>query len=325
MFIFAPEFDDPMTTQKPISKSPISDAFLSKNADGNYLSNDCFCARCKNITGFTFTGKELDAETGFSYFGARYLDHTLTTAWLSVDPMSDKYPSISPYAYCAWNPVKLVDPEGTETMENNDGWKVDKQNKTISRVSLSGGDLTQFVEGDGEYIRHESRCDLYNEYKGFTVIDNLKGGVQIDPAEEKEKANAVSPVAIMGTLAGSGDVACSRMKNYIFDYENGTYMGKDGSIKIMKKGKNGGLNGRYKSQIELSNKYGKAATGLKWLGRGFAAWSAINTEIQAHNGLISNGERITDHAINLISLFPYCWHATFFYELGKKYGPSTWF
>ena len=58
------------------------------------------------------TGKELDAETGFSYFGARYLDHTLTTAWLSVDPMSDKYPSISPYAYCAWNPLKLVDPDG---------------------------------------------------------------------------------------------------------------------------------------------------------------------------------------------------------------------
>ena len=28
--------------------------------------------------------------------------------------MSDKYPSISPYAYCAWNPVKLVDPDGRE-------------------------------------------------------------------------------------------------------------------------------------------------------------------------------------------------------------------
>lgn len=32
------------------------------------------------------------------------------TMWLSVDPMADKYPSISPHAYCAWNPVKLVDP-----------------------------------------------------------------------------------------------------------------------------------------------------------------------------------------------------------------------
>ena len=30
--------------------------------------------------------------------------------WLSVDPLSDKYPHISPYAYCGWNPVKYVDP-----------------------------------------------------------------------------------------------------------------------------------------------------------------------------------------------------------------------
>ena len=69
---------------------------------------------------FRFTGKERDEETGFGYFGARYMDHELMTMWLSVDPMSDKYPSISPYAYCAWNPVKLVDPDGRDfdpTME----------------------------------------------------------------------------------------------------------------------------------------------------------------------------------------------------------------
>ena len=54
---------------------------------------------------FTFTGKERDNETGYGYFGARYMDHELMTMWLSVDPLADKYPSISPYAYCAWNPV----------------------------------------------------------------------------------------------------------------------------------------------------------------------------------------------------------------------------
>jgi len=42
------------------------------------------------------------------------MDHELMTMWLSVDPMADKYPGISPYAYCAWNPVKLVDPDGME-------------------------------------------------------------------------------------------------------------------------------------------------------------------------------------------------------------------
>ena len=60
------------------------------------------------------TGKEKDSETGFSYFGARYYDSDLMTGWLSVDPMADKYPSLSPYAYCAWNPVRLVDPDGEE-------------------------------------------------------------------------------------------------------------------------------------------------------------------------------------------------------------------
>lgn len=28
--------------------------------------------------------------------------------------MMDKYPSVSPYAYCVWNPVKLVDPDGED-------------------------------------------------------------------------------------------------------------------------------------------------------------------------------------------------------------------
>ena len=63
-----------------------------------------------------FTGKERDNETGYGYFGARYMDHELMTMWLSVDPMADKYPSISPYAYCAWNPVILIDPEGKENV-----------------------------------------------------------------------------------------------------------------------------------------------------------------------------------------------------------------
>ncbi len=74
-----------------------------------------------------FTGKERDEETGYGYFGARYMDHELMTMWLSVDPMCDKYPSISPYAYCAWNPVKLVDPDGRDVEIVKDD-----KNKTVT-------------------------------------------------------------------------------------------------------------------------------------------------------------------------------------------------
>jgi len=58
--------------------------------------------------------EEGDWESGFHYYGARYYWSETLTGWLSVDPMADKYPSISPYAYCVWNPVMLVDPDGRE-------------------------------------------------------------------------------------------------------------------------------------------------------------------------------------------------------------------
>ena len=62
---------------------------------------------------YTFSAKEHDPETGLSYFGSRYYSSDLSV-WLSVDPMSDKYPGLSPYVYCADNPVRCVDPNGEE-------------------------------------------------------------------------------------------------------------------------------------------------------------------------------------------------------------------
>ena len=84
------------------------------------------------------TGKERDEETGYGYFGARYMDHELMTMWLSVDPMADKYPSISPYAYCAWNPVKLVDPDG------NEAWKPDSEGNLIAEKGDNAATLARF-------------------------------------------------------------------------------------------------------------------------------------------------------------------------------------
>ena len=58
------------------------------------------------------------------------------TMWLSVDPMADKYPSVSPYAYCAWNPVKLVDPDGREL------WKPEiLEDGTVNYVAEKGDNV----------------------------------------------------------------------------------------------------------------------------------------------------------------------------------------
>jgi len=64
--------------------------------------------------GSSFNGKEKDWESGFHYYGARYYWSEAMTGWLSVDPMMDKYPEVSPYNYCMWNPLRLVDPDGMQ-------------------------------------------------------------------------------------------------------------------------------------------------------------------------------------------------------------------
>ena len=47
-------------------------------------------------------------------FGARLYDPR-TAAWLAPDPLSEKYYQISPYAYCAGNPVNRIDHDGLYT------------------------------------------------------------------------------------------------------------------------------------------------------------------------------------------------------------------
>ena len=91
----------------------------------------------------TSTGKEKDSETGYYYFGARYYNPDLSI-WLSVDPMADKYPSLSPYNYCAWNPIKLVDPDGMDTMFsfacNTSNSEYNTHNKNLLKAMRNLGD-----------------------------------------------------------------------------------------------------------------------------------------------------------------------------------------
>ena len=97
---------------------------------------------------------KLDNETNYTYFGARYYDSDISI-WLSIDPLSDKYPSLSPYMYCAGNPVILVDPDGMRinransvglrdyrrslksTKEGREIWKGMKRSSTLITVIYS--------------------------------------------------------------------------------------------------------------------------------------------------------------------------------------------
>ncbi|MGN1210252.1 MAG: RHS repeat-associated core domain-containing protein, partial [Candidatus Cryptobacteroides sp.] len=63
---------------------------------------------------YRFTGKEdqgPDFNVPYTDFGARMYSPALCR-WLTPDPLSEKYYGISPYVYCAGNPVNFLDPDG---------------------------------------------------------------------------------------------------------------------------------------------------------------------------------------------------------------------
>ena len=116
---------NPLTGIWPAYGNALGYRYVSPDGDGQSFTITTTLPRCDGSTtifhspffilnwSHTFSAKEKDVETGLSYFGSRYYSSDLSI-WLSVDPMSDKYPSLSPYVYCANNPVKLVDPNGEE-------------------------------------------------------------------------------------------------------------------------------------------------------------------------------------------------------------------
>ncbi|MBQ8019244.1 MAG: RHS repeat-associated core domain-containing protein [Paludibacteraceae bacterium] len=134
-------------------------------------------------TNYLFNAKELDNETGLYYYGARYLDPT-GAMWLSVDPMWEKYAGMSPYNYCAGNPVKMVDPDGREntvflvdlqTEKKLDVQKfVESVNQALENFGLEtrmvmapdGKDFNpQYMDETDSYIAIGAITDVYNFIK----------------------------------------------------------------------------------------------------------------------------------------------------------------
>ncbi|GAB6983470.1 RHS repeat domain-containing protein [Prevotella dentasini] len=88
---------------------------------------DLFMERNSNLTtGQPYSGKELDPMHGLNTYdyGARQYNPILPR-WDRIDPLAEKYYNVSPYTYCANNPVKFIDPNGKDNIEffpmNNDG------------------------------------------------------------------------------------------------------------------------------------------------------------------------------------------------------------
>jgi RHS repeat-associated protein len=78
------------------------------------------------VPDYMFNAKELDEESGMYYYEARYY---APPSFISRDPLFEKYPTMSPYAYCANNPVKYIDPDGRDYYNWNGKYLGKSENK----------------------------------------------------------------------------------------------------------------------------------------------------------------------------------------------------
>ncbi|MBQ6725187.1 MAG: hypothetical protein IJQ89_01280 [Bacteroidales bacterium] len=153
---------------------------------------------------YSFNAKELDEETGMYYYEARYM---APPVFISRDPHFERYPTFSPYAYCANNPVKYVDPTG-EDFEP----VVDDENKTITfraKYYTSKENADDLKKGI-HFWNSESGCYKYVIGEGKEKQEyTIKFDLQIEVREDAKKAFENDK---------------SGMANY---YEGRTYVGDD--------------------------------------------------------------------------------------------------
>ena len=95
----------------------------------------------RSAAAYSYTGKELDAESGLYYYGARYYDPAVGR-FISVDPLYFEQPekdladpqALNLYAYVRNNPIQNVDPDGQDVVVAYGVGHQERLHRTVARA-----------------------------------------------------------------------------------------------------------------------------------------------------------------------------------------------
>ena len=137
---------------------------------------------------FKFGGKELEREGGMDFydFEARRLDFALGR-FTSPDPLCEQTPEISPYAYCAADPVNFIDPTGMQ-------WRATKNEKTGKYTGYEWVDPSESYDSGGKLLPglYEQAIFFSNQGENGSHDPNVKYNMGTSTAFVYEKDGGIS-------------------------------------------------------------------------------------------------------------------------------------
>lgn len=166
---------------------------------------------------YKYNGKELDRTFGHNMYdyGARWQDPYLGL-FTTIDPLAEKYYHVSPYAYCANNPVNAVDPDGRIISYlngvNGKSYIYYKGNFYNNHVRLENGHYVP--SGKPVFVKESSENYMYralqalrkmdasqNEYirKVFDTLSDLDSGHEHMIINQHIKTSYVKPKTGIGS------------------------------------------------------------------------------------------------------------------------------
>ncbi|GHV17568.1 hypothetical protein FACS1894169_12980 [Bacteroidia bacterium] len=142
---------------------------------------------------YKYNGKELDQMHGLNLYdySARYYESAIGR-FTTVDPLAEKYYSISPYAYCANNPLRYVDLKGDSLTYHGDrdaainmhnthlgGYYTTSidENGLVSMSAVSGMDLSKMTPEQKAYA--DVLDAVVNGTDGMTTIDIVENSSDV--------------------------------------------------------------------------------------------------------------------------------------------------
>jgi hypothetical protein len=151
-----------------------------------------------------------------SVIGEGMAELDMTTRFLSVDPMAEKYFQMSPYAYCANNPILFIDPNGEEIWIYYTDDKGKQQSIQYSRgMSYKGN---SFVETAVGYMNKMDKTDNGHSVLGNLILskNNFNFKNQFD-TDKNTGAQITNQLSFTASTNGGGDISAGALMGNILN------------------------------------------------------------------------------------------------------------